>query len=214
MGTFVKRTTSDFIDLIHTTNNNGIIASLDVESLFTNVPIDDTIDIILQHTFNHPSLSAPKIPKPLLKQLLELCKKESPFYSPDGRLFIQRDGVVMGSALGPLFANFYMGHLEHEVINKQINKPHIYCRYVDDIFLQINNEQEIINLKNAFETNSVLRFTYEMNIKYQFLDVSVDASADQFKTKIYRKPTDIGSCLNNNSQCTDQYKRSVRSQTI
>ena len=129
----------------------------------------------------------------------------------NGSLFIQRDGVAMGSALGPLFANFYMGHLEQTVINKKITKPHIYCRYVDDIFLQVNNEQEIIQLKNVFESNSVLKFTYEMNVDkiLPFLDVSVDASSDSFKTKTYRKPTDIGSCLNNDSQCTDQYKHSV-----
>ena len=209
--TYLLKSTNDFVDLIQTTSNNGIIASLDVESLFTNVPIDDTIEIILKHAYHHSSLPAPKIPKTILKELLELCTKESPFYSPEGKLYVQRDGVAMGSALGPLFSNFYMGHLEQEVINKKIIKPHIYSRYVDDIFLQINNKQEIIDLKHVFEQNSVLRFTYEMNVNkiLPFLDVSVDASADRFKTAIYRKPTDIGSCLNSNSQCTDQYKRSV-----
>ena len=40
------QSTNDFIDLIHSSNSQGIIASLDVESLFTNVPIDQTIEII------------------------------------------------------------------------------------------------------------------------------------------------------------------------
>ena len=43
------QSTNDFIDLIHSGNSHGIIVSLDVESLFTNVPIDQNIEIIM-HT--------------------------------------------------------------------------------------------------------------------------------------------------------------------
>ena len=112
------------------------------------MPINDTIDIILKYVYDHSSIPPPKIPKPILKELLELFSKESPFYGTDVNLFIQRDG------------NFYMGHLEQAIIDKKINKPHRYCKYVDDIFLQVYNEQEIIQLKNVFESNSVLKFTY------------------------------------------------------
>ena len=88
--TYLLKSTNDFVDLIHTTSNNGIIASLDVESLFTNVPINETIDIILQYVYNHSSIPPPKVSKPILKELLELCTKESPFYSPDRHMFIQQ----------------------------------------------------------------------------------------------------------------------------
>ena len=119
------------------------------------MPINDTIDIILKYIYDHSSIPPPKILKPILKELLELFSKECPFYGTDVNLIIQRDGVAMGSALGPLLANLYMGHLEQAIIDKKINKPHRYCKYVDDIFLQVYNEQEIIQL---------LKFTYEMNV--------------------------------------------------
>ena len=53
----------------------------------------------------------------------------------------------MGSPLGPTLVNFYMGNLE-ELIFSGINiKPSIYCRYVDDIFVVIKNEEQLKSLK-------------------------------------------------------------------
>ena len=173
---YTVKSSNDFIDLLRTSTSEGIIASLDVESLFTNVPVDDTIKIILQYTYHHPTIPPPKIPKNCPSQLLQLCTKESPFRSPDGKLYVQIEGVAMGSPLGPTFANYYMGHLEETVFSNVDNKPHIYCRYVDDIFIQTSNEDSILHLKQLFTDNSKLNFTYEMNTnnKLPFLDVLVN----------------------------------------
>ena len=91
------------------------------------------------------------------------------------------------------------------------SKPHIYARYVDDIFVQVEDVDELEKLKQLFEDNSVLNFTYELNInnKLPFLDVYVDATENQFKTKVYRKPTSQGNCLNGKSECSEKYKHSV-----
>ena len=117
-----------------------------------------------------------KLPEKLLVQLLNLCTKRSPFSSPEGELYTQIEGVAMGSPLGPSFANFYMGYLEHQtfIANTNITKPTIYARYIDDIFILTENEDQIIKLKQAFEENSVLKFTYELNInnKLPFLCIS------------------------------------------
>ena len=43
---YTLKSSSDFIDLLQFCNDDGTIGSLDVESLFTNVPIDETIDNI------------------------------------------------------------------------------------------------------------------------------------------------------------------------
>ena len=208
---YMLTSTNDFIDVLHANTNNGIIASLDVESLFTNVPIDKTIDIIIEHSYNHPTLPPPKIPQDILKQLLYLCTREAPFRCPQGKLYVQIEGVAMGSPLGPTFANFYMGDLEQRTFKDKSKKPHIYARFVDDIFVQVENINELETLRQQFQENSVLQFTYELNVnnKLPFLDVYVDASDHKFRTKVYRKPTSQGNCLNGNSECTDKYKYSV-----
>jgi hypothetical protein len=76
---------------------NGIIASLDVESLFTNVPVSDTIDIILESEYANEDLAPPcLLPRQIMEELLSICTTEAPFRHIDGGLFRQADGVAMG----------------------------------------------------------------------------------------------------------------------
>ena len=116
----------------------------------------------------------------------------------------------MGSPLSPLFANFYMGNLEKISLTDDL-KPKIYTRYVDDIFLQVADNNQIEQIKQKFESTSVLKFTVENNLnnKLPFLDILVDTSNDSFHTTVYRKSTNYGTCLNGNSECTNRYKTSV-----
>ena len=205
------KSTSDFIDILKSKKCEGLIASLDVESLFSNVPINSTIEIILQHVYNNAITAPPKIPKEILKNMLELCTKEAPFLSPTGEIYRQIEGVAMGSPLGPTFANFYMGDLENKILPNLERPPTIYCRYVDDIFVQVNNIQDLEIIQNELKSNSVLNFTVELNEnkKLPFLDIKVDATKDTFHTKIYKKETDAGVCLDGNSCCAEKYKISV-----
>ena len=49
--------------------------SFDVESLFTNVPLDKTIDVIFKKVYNESKIQT-NIPKTVLKELLYLCTKQ------------------------------------------------------------------------------------------------------------------------------------------
>ena len=67
-------------------------------------------------------------------------------------------------------------------------------------------------LKDEFEKNSVLTFSYEVSdIKQQlaFLDVLITRTANGFHTGVYIKPTDGGACMNGDSNCPERYKKSV-----
>ena len=65
------KSTREFIQVLHTIKpNNGILASLDVENLFTNVPVNETIDIIINNIYNNPSLPPLKINPYILRKLL------------------------------------------------------------------------------------------------------------------------------------------------
>jgi hypothetical protein len=65
------------------------MASLDVESLFTNVPVNETINIILDYVYRNtdPEKYPPAIPEKYMKSLLLLCTTECPFYAPDRSIF-------------------------------------------------------------------------------------------------------------------------------
>ena len=116
----------------------------------------------------------------------------------------------MGSSLGVHFANFYMGVVEEQIFSR-IPRPHIYCRYIDDTFVSVDNEDGLRKLKKAFEEESLLKFTCERseNDKLPFLDVLVTHEGDTFGTTVYTKPTNLGLCLNGKSECPRRYLRSV-----
>ncbi|XP_066943478.1 uncharacterized protein [Macrobrachium rosenbergii] len=46
------KSSSEFIDLLHNAEPEEDTAPLDVQSLFTNVPVDETIDLILDHIYH------------------------------------------------------------------------------------------------------------------------------------------------------------------
>ena len=71
--------------------------SCDVKSLFTNVLIDQTIEIILLKVYQEKKIKK-SIPKNILRELLYLCTKEVHFMLND-KIYIQNDRVVMDSLL-------------------------------------------------------------------------------------------------------------------
>ena len=125
-------------------------------------------------------------------------------------MFVQCDGVTMGSPLGPTFANFFMSEVESRALDNISIKPNIYCRYIDDMFLLCDN-QTLETLKNEMVLISGLNFTYENSVdsKLPFLNVLVEKCDGKFKTIVYRKPTNVGACMNAIGDCPERYKLSV-----
>ena len=100
-----------------------------LKSLFTNVPLKETIDIILNKIY-HEKKNETNIPRNM-KDLLYLCMKHDHF-TYGGKIYIQIDGVAMGSPLGPVLANIFMISLEEAILPSI--KKHVahWKRYVDD----------------------------------------------------------------------------------
>ena len=106
------------------------MVSFDVSSLFTNVPLEYTIDLILDKVYKK-KLVKTKLKREEMKELLEICTKELHF-SFNGKIYQQTDGVCMGSPLGPVLANVFMVHLEEAIAPKMKQSMPIWRRYVDD----------------------------------------------------------------------------------
>ena len=67
----------------------------------------------------------------------------------DGIFYDQIDGVAMGSPLGPVLANLFMGYQEANPL--QVFKDCeiiLYRRYVHDIICLFNSESDLISFMN------------------------------------------------------------------
>ena len=87
---------------------NHILVSYDVSALFTNVPLKETIDIIVDKAFEGDWFNkthSMQLEKHQLADLLEIAPMNQLFQF-NGELYEQTDGVAMGSPpLGPLLGN-------------------------------------------------------------------------------------------------------------
>ena len=108
-----------------------ILVSYDVSSLFTNVPVDETIQILADKAFGKEWFNWKyklQLEKFELVQLLKLAVKHQ-LFQIDGKLYEQVDGVAMGSPLGPLMANVFMCSIEDKLVERNL-MPSLYHRFV------------------------------------------------------------------------------------
>ena len=104
------------------------MGSLDVDSLFTNIPLDETIDICINLLFENTD-NIEGFEKSELKQLLCLATKES-YFIFNSLLYKQVDSVAMGSSLGPSLANVFLSYHEKNWLNNCLQgfKPVFLCQ--------------------------------------------------------------------------------------
>ena len=208
-----------FVDVLRGVNTHStfpapssptVMVSYDVSSLFTNVPVFETIDIIIRAVEEQPHLCG--ISPSLLRELLTLCTTNVQFRFNDV-FWRQIDGVAMGSPLSCLFANVFMGHIEQTMHDQIKSHCSLYLRYVDDTFALVNDEQhahEFLRVLN--DAHPCLHFTYDLELSnfLPFLDVGVHKQSDgTFSTTIYRKQTFNGVYLNYHSFAPLSFKKGL-----
>ena len=93
----------------------------DVTSLFTNIPLQETIDIAINLIFNNnPNL---KVTRNELKKLFHFAISQNHFIF-NSKFYNQIDGVAMGSPLALVLANIFMGfHKPKWIMNIIFTKP-------------------------------------------------------------------------------------------
>ena len=209
---YTVKDTFTFAHDIRSQNANVWMSSFDVDSLFTNIPLEETINICCNELFKSSPIVA-GLTKTQFRQLLELTTKES-FILFNGAYYRQLDGVAMGSPLGPTLANIFLCFHERHWLNQcpTAFKPLYFKRYVDDIFCLFRDRshvQDFLGYLNARHPN--MNFTYEdeSNSSLPFLDINVMRSNCNFVTSVYRKPTFSGVYTNFNSFLPNLYQRSL-----
>ena len=186
-----------------------LMGSLDVDSLFTNIPLKKTINICTNLLYKNVDIIE-GINKSEFENLLSLATQESYFMFND-ILYKQKDGVAMGSPLGRTMANVFLAFYEMKWLEQCPNefKPVFYRRYVDDIFVLFESAEHLSKFHaylNTCHPNMSFSFEQEINDKLSFLDVEVSRQQDKFVTSFYRKPTFSGVYTHSDSFLPEVYK--------
>jgi hypothetical protein len=201
-----------FASEILSLDNVNFMCSFDVVSLFTNIPLEQTLDICLDTLFSN-CIKVNNLTRRQLKKLLTHAAKENHFMF-EGKMFDQIDGVAMGSSLGPILANIFMTHFENKALSEYTRTlPSTYRRYVDDTFLIFEDQadmDEFFHYLNNQHNN--IKFTKEIETDntLAFLDVFITRNSDgTLSTSVYRKPQFTGLYLRWDSFVPKQYKKGL-----
>lgn len=127
-----------------------MFVSYDFTALFPEIPLDETINHILDQIYKQHKLPQ-TASRAIFKRLLERVAKRAVF-GFNRKLYKQVDGCSMGNPLSPTFANIFTCKLGEDVVTPQ-NLP-----YVDDCFTK--------RKKNAPDNSLEKLKSYHPNIKF------------------------------------------------
>ena len=206
--------TNDFINKIESIPNveqEHILGTLDVTSLYTNIPNKEGLDSVRSVlNKNRNSLDKPKNED--IVNLLEIVLTKNNFQF-NGNNYLQTGGTAMGTKVAPSYANLFMSELEEKLIETHTLKPKVWFRYIDDIFFIWEHGEN--SLKEWYEHlnnyHKTIRFTLEWSRKtINFLDTTVKKDKNnRLYTDLYTKPTDTNSYLRFDSAHPPKCKQSL-----
>ena len=175
-----------------------LLATLDVASLYTNIPNDQGIQAARETLLNHRSI----LDKPSTDNLMILLEKVLKMNNIDfaGRHFLQIGGTAMGTKVAPSFANTYMGWFESKFVYTYRQQPLLWVRFIDDIFVIWQHGLPAFKDFEVHLNQCVPSIKFETDIsdtQVHFLDVTVRLDNDNhlITTSLYTKPTDAHNYL-------------------
>ena len=143
---YLVKDSFDFVEKIKkSTNADKTMVSFDVKSLFTNVPLTYTINLILDRMYPTCATICPARPR---TRHCKDCHRQHSFsdflraatsdiqFIFDGKTFVQHNGVAMGAPLAPVIADIFMAHMETSLMER-LEQIGIYesHKFADNTFI-------------------------------------------------------------------------------
>ena len=184
--------TAEFINKpasIMTISSDVLLVTMDVTSLYTNIPHVDGVDACSQFLNDH---CVTDIATDVLCSLISFILTHNNFVFDDHD-YLETSGTAMGTKMAPWFANIFMASTEQTFINSSPLTPLFFVRFIDDIFMIWTHGSEELEqfTTRANSTLPSIKFTTEISsTSFPFQDVLVCVTETSIKTSLCRKPTD------------------------
>ena len=128
------RDTTDFLEKLQNISilpAETLLVTLDVKLLYTNIPHSEGIEAF-RTALNTRRVLQP--PTEDLLHLIELILTKTTF-TFQGEHYLRIHGMAMGTRMAPSYANIFMGNLERQILDNVNDKPHVWWRYIDGVFM-------------------------------------------------------------------------------
>ena len=157
--------------------------SCDFDSLYTNINLNDALNLISD--FIRTRFHSSNIDIIGFRKILEIIFKYN-IFKFNKSFYKQVKGIAMGSKCGPSIANVFV--LIYETIFLTIHRPIYYKRFIDDIFIIVDENFDIYILISSFGS---LKLNVVTDFSVNFLDlwISICKITRSLKFKMYIKPT-------------------------
>ena len=188
-----------------------LLATLDVASLYTNIPNDEGLEAARLALYRDHG----RFCNPSNGSLISLLRMVVTMNNFDfaGRHYLQVGGTAMGTKVAPSFANTFMGWFENIYVETYHKQPYIWVRFIDDIFVIWTHGEAELQLFNTYLNNCLPSIKFVIDISpttVNFLDVKVRLDNEgNIKTGLYTKPTDAHNYLSYKSCHPPKCKDSI-----
>ena len=181
------------------------LVSFDVNSLYTNVPVMEAIDVCTELLYDS-NQETPPVDKETFKILAQISSCNVIMSTHNG-YYRQTDGLAMGSPPAPHLANGWMS--THD--DKIAQGSKMYFRYMDDIIRDIKKAKIQEKLDEINSMHPSLKFTIERQQEgsIPFLDMLIMNNHGKLSSTRYKKTRDTGMIMNFHALAPKRYKRSV-----
>ena len=144
--------TTDFLNSFNNIDNlpeDIILVTVDVVSLYSNIPHDEGLKALDRFLNNYPDTP---LEKNYILKLNEFILKHNYFsFDDDNMFYLQIKGTAMGTRMAPQYANIFVADLEEEFLITYPLLPLRYFRFIDDIFfIWTHGEKKLLRFHSTF----------------------------------------------------------------
>ena len=127
------------------------MTSLDVKSLFTNMPLEETTGVCSDSLFSNDT-KVNNINRIDFEKLLTAALQNN-FFNFEGQIYKQIDEVTTGSHLGPTLGNAFFCFHEQIWLNDVLMNLNLHTtkKHVDDIFVFFCSPNHLKKIQKLFE---------------------------------------------------------------
>jgi len=176
------------------------IFSCDFEGLYSNIDLNHALIII--YDFMKDKINSIHLNHKAFYIFLKLIF-ENNFFTYNKKFYKQIKGIAMGTKCGPSLANIYLHIMETLFLT--IHRPLYYSRYIDDIFIIVKKNFDILILTKFFQ-NLVLNIELNNKIVF-FLDLScyLNKFTNTLNFSLYKKKTNTFQFL----LCSSNHQKNI-----